>query len=249
MTVSLMSGAGWRRGYLLLGAAQLALAAVFTACLRVWPAPVRESAGPGARPAPLADTLRLPAARLGALAFFLYLGVEATAGAWLYSLLEEGRGASMGVAGSAVSVYWGSLLAGRVAFGFAPERWQPDTLVRAAAAACALAAGVIGLDMGTAANFVGIALLGFAAAPIFPALIGGTPARVGPAHASNAVGIQVAAAALGQAGLPAIVGVLAARAGLAWVPVALLAFSAALLVTHAGLSRASQRALSAAHAH
>lgn len=179
--------------------------------------------------APLRETLRSRAAQLGAASFFLYLGVEATAGAWLYSLLELGRGASMAEAGAGVSAYWGALLAGRVAFGFAPNRWGADAVLAPAICACAIAALGLAADIGAAANLCAAALLGLGAAPIFPALIASTPARVGAAHTANSVGLQIACAALGQAGLPALVGIAAAHGGLEWVPRAVLGLALALL--------------------
>lgn len=238
MTAVLMHGAAWRRGYWLLGAAQLALAVGFAATLRFWPGPRRASGGVASETAPLRETLGLRSAQLGAASFFLYLGVEATAGVWLYSLLEEGRGASLASAGAAVSAYWGSLLAGRLAFGFSPNSWRPESILPPAIIGCALAAAMLALVRGEGTTLAASALLGFSAAPIFPALIGSTPARVGPAHTANAVGLQVAAAALGQSALPALIGLLAAQLGLSLVPLAILTFSIALLAVNALLTSA-----------
>jgi fucose permease len=243
MASALMGNGGWRGGYLALGAIQLALACGFASTLRRWPAPTRAGAAAGdvvTAAAPLRETLRQRSAQLGAASFLLYLGVEATAGAWLYSLLEA-RGAGMASAAAGVSAYWGALFAGRVAFGFVPDRWSGEALLAPAIAGCAAAALGLALDLGTAANAGSAALLGLSAAPIFPALIGATPRRVGAAHTANTVGLQVAAAALGQAGLPALVGVAAARATLEIAPVAMLAFALGLLAVNAQLGRAARQ--------
>ncbi len=237
MTAVLMGGSGWQRGYLAIGAAQLLLAAAFGATLRLWPRPAPRSPADAAAAAPLTATLRLPAARYGALAFFLYLGIEASAGAWLFSLLAEGRGVSMGMAGSAVSLYWGGLLVGRVGFGLAPGSLRPERLLAPSLAGVGAAAALLALDLGTLPSSAAAAALGFSAAPIFPALIGATPARLGPSHTANSVGIQIAAAALGQSAVPAGVGLLAERAGLEWVPRVILGLVAALFAINLLLSR------------
>jgi len=242
MTSVLMSGRAWQRGYLGIGAAQLLLAASFAATLRLWPPPVREAAASGPAAAPLTETLRLPAARLGAAAFFLYLGIEATAGAWLFTLLQQGRGASMGSAGSAVSLYWGGLLLGRVGFGFAPNSLRPEALLPPAIAGAAASAALLAFDVGPAASLAAAAALGFCAAPIFPALIGATPERLGPAHTANTVGVQVAAAALGQSSLPALAGVLADHAGLELVPRVILGLAVALFAVNVWLGRTAHPA-------
>ena len=77
-------------------------------------------------------------------------------------------------------------------------------------------------------SFLGLALIGVSLAPIFPSLIATTPERLGAAHTANGVGLQIAAAVLGQSLLPALVGVLARYLGLEIVGPAL--FTAAVLL-------------------
>jgi fucose permease len=81
-------------------------------------------------------------------------------------------------------------------------------------------------------SVIGLVLLGLCFAPVFPLLIGLTPARVGSSHAGHAIGLQVAAAALGGGALPAAVGVAARRAGLEVVGPFLLVTAVATLVLY-----------------
>jgi fucose permease len=83
--------------------------------------------------------------------------------------------------------------------------------------------------------------MGFACAPIFPSLIATTPARLGEAHTANGVGLQVAAAVLGQSLFPALVGALAYRLGLEVVGPSLFAAALLLLVAHEALRLLSSR--------
>lgn len=235
MTGLLMAGAPWQRGYAIVGASQLALGFAFAATRRHWPAASAASGAP-APGASLARTLRRPAAWVSALAFALYTGLEAAAGAWTYTLLSEGRGVAMASAGSAVSLYWGALMAGRVAFALSLAAAPVGRLLVGCMAGVALAALGLALDLGAAASFAALALLGFCAGPIFPSLIATTPARFGARHAPNVVGLSVAAAAIGQALLPAVLGVGAASLGLEIVPRGLLAAALLLLVASRGLA-------------
>jgi len=85
MTAVLAAGRPWQSGYRLVAAGQLALALCFFATRRRWADGVPEqgvAAGSAAPPAPASATLRLASARLGMTAFFLYVGLEATVGAW-----------------------------------------------------------------------------------------------------------------------------------------------------------------------
>jgi fucose permease len=235
MTGLLMAGAPWQRGYAIVGAGQIALGLAFLATRRLWP---DRAATPAARAesAPLAHTLRRPPAWTNALAFALYTGLEAAAGAWSYTLLHEERGVAMAGAGSAVSLYWGALMAGRVAFALSLAAAPAGRLLGACLAGVALAALGLALDLGPAASLASLAALGFCAGPIFPSLIAATPARFGAAHAPNAVGLSVAAAAVGQALLPAALGVGAVSLGLELVPRALLAVALLLLVVSRALA-------------
>jgi hypothetical protein len=81
-------------------------------------------------------------------------------------------------------------------------------------------------------SFLGLALIGFMLAPIFPLLIAQTPARLGAAYATHAIGFQVAAANVGAAGLPGLAGVLARGAGLEILGPFMLLLALLLLVLH-----------------
>jgi fucose permease len=84
-----------------------------------------------------------------------------------------------------------------------------------------------------AANLISIPLIGFAIAPIFPALISGTSQRVGANNAANTIGVQMAASGLGTAVIPSLVGILARRASLEVIPVCLMVLYTGLLGLYA----------------
>ncbi len=237
MTGVLLSGHSWRYGYAMVSLAQIALAVGFAASLRLWP-PADPATGLAHRNDPVSHraTLGLPAVQLGIAAFFFYTGIEATCGAWLYSLLREARGAPMATAGSAVSIYWGSLMLSRVAFGLLADRWPLGLTVRRAVQTLFLGAAVLALDIGPMVDLAAIVVLGAACGPIFPLLMAGTPRRLDIAHSAHAVGYQVAAATLGASILPALVGVAAQGTALEAVPVALLTLTLVLGVACRGLS-------------
>ena len=99
--------------------------------------------------------------------------------------------------------------------------------------------GVVAISSGKtgpAENPSNAAAMRFAAGPIFPLLIATTPSRLGPAHTANAVGIQIASAALGLSAIPSLVGVLADAHGYEAIPVTLLALALALVVAHRWLA-------------
>ena len=177
-------------------------------------------------------TLRLrsePAVWLSVFLFLVYTGVETTAGTWAYTLFVEGRGVSPQAAGIAVSAYWGALALGRVLVGLIANRVSAVTILRLCMIGMVAGAILLWADLSPWLSFGGLGLMGLSAAPIFPSLIGVTPARFGAIHATTLIGMQVAAASLGITVLPALSGVLASRVGLEIIPV-LLILSSLLMI-------------------
>jgi fucose permease len=240
MTAVLAAGASWQRGYLMAGAAQLALAGVFLSTLRRWPA-VQETVAHPAR-APVSATLRRPIVLCSVLVFLAYTGVETAVGAWTFTLLTESRGMSAMAAGPTVSLFWAGLTAGRVLGAALGQRVVPDHLVALCLAGVCFGTGLLAAGLDAATDAAGLLVAGVAAGPVFPTLIAMTPGRVGVASAGTVVGFQIAAAATGQALLPAMLGAVGDRLGVDVLGVGLVVLATVPLALHRVLAR-----LSAAH--
>ncbi len=238
MTTVIGRGLPWQRGYAVVGTAQLVLAVSFLLTLRAWPHMSRpDPAAPGHPGATIRQTLALPAARLAIAAFIAYAGVEATFGAWTYTLLTAGRGLSPVEAGTVVSLFWGGLTAGRLLAASGGGLLTVGRLMHVAVWGVTLGAVIVWLSSGAGSTLAGVALAGCACGPIFPTLVATTPARLGAAHTANAVGVQIAAAALGLSLVPALVGVIADAAGVDMIATLLVALSLLLAVVHRLLDR------------
>ncbi|MDQ3098094.1 MAG: MFS transporter [Chloroflexota bacterium] len=240
MTTILAASLEWRWGYLLVAGAQVALASAFIASRRGWPRlPL-----PDERPrVDRRGALRLLPARLGILCFFLYTGIEAGAGQWSFTLMTEGRGEDPVAAGLWISAYYVALTVGRVVYGAVAGRVSDVTALRACMLAGVAASSLVASSLGSAASFAGLALLGLALAPVYPALIAATPRRVGHHHTAATVGSQVGAAVLGAAIFPGLMGVLAERLGLEVIGPSLIALGLSLLLAHEALVRTSPQPL------
>ncbi|MGW4502526.1 MFS transporter [Micromonospora sp. NPDC004336] len=243
MTGALSAGLSWRWGYGLVAAAQLALAAAFALTVRAWRdrAPAGGSAGaaPVAPPAAtrVRETLRLPAVWIGALAFAVYVAIEVAAGLWAFLLLTEGRGLGAAVAGVCVSGYWGSLFVGRVVQGVVAERLGSGLVLRGSLVGMAAGAVLIAVPGPAWLAVGGLVVVGFAAAPVFPLLTLTTVDRVGAAHADRTIGLQIAAAGLGGALVPAGIGVLLGNTSVELLGPALVVLALGLLALHAAGTR------------
>ncbi|MEV1290239.1 MFS transporter [Micromonospora sp. NPDC049679] len=212
MTGVLKLGLSWRWGYGTVAVAQLVLASAFVLTLRAWG---RRRVGGAAAPGeatPIAvrgrDTLALPAVWFGVLAFAVYTAIEVAAGLWAYLLLTTGRGMGATAAGICVSGYWASLFVGRVVQGVVAERLGTGRVLVGSLAGMAAGAVLVAVPGPAYLAVAGLAIIGFAAAPVFPLLTLTTAERVGPAHADRTIGLQIAGAGLGGALIPAGIGLL-----------------------------------------
>jgi len=240
MSAMLAGGQSWRWGYGVLAVALGALSATFAVTLPRWPRAGDAPAGGTTRMAPaagLGDALATPAVWMHVALFFLYTGLEVTAGQWTYSLFTEARGATPAVAGGWISAYWGSLTVGRLLAAALTRRWPAESLLRLGLLAAPPAALSLWLDGGGILGPLGLAALGLAFAPVYPLLVSLTPRRLGAGLAPHAMGLQVAAAYAGTAAVPGLAGLLAGQHGLEVVGPFLLAGTAGLLLLAEGVTR------------
>lgn len=213
----LAAGGTWRSAYLAIGAVQLTLAFAFVSQLRRLPkaTPRASSHEPGEHPSSSA-TLRLRASWASMGAFFVYCGLECSAGLWIASTLHDGRGWSTAAAGLMTTLFWASLTVGRFLIGTISQRFSAIRIVRTSvagaiagtlliAASSAIAQHAAAAGVVTAA---GLLLTGFSLSPIYPMLMHDTPRCVGPGHATNLIGFQGGMGQLGFTLIPVAVGAL-----------------------------------------
>lgn len=213
LTALLVGGLSWRWGYVTAAVAQGVIAVAFLLTRSRW----RTTDVAEAEERPAANTTGQRNNReatqfdvlLGILVFFFIAGLEMTAGQWSFTLFTESRNVDLAAAGTWVSIYWGSFTAGRVFFGIFGNRFSVSVSLRVSMLALILASAMIWWPFSPWVSFVGLAIMGFGLAPLFPLLISATPARLGRRRAAHVIGYQVGAASLGIAILPWLAGYMA----------------------------------------
>jgi fucose permease len=234
--------ASWRPAYLFLGVLMAMLAVCFIFTLPAWKRPkphtVAEASAEDAerglmdyRTSLWATLLRL-VTWVSIIMFLLYTGAEFTLGTWTYTVLTEGRGVSPQLAGIWAAGFWATFTIGRVLAGLYAHRVRLNTMMLGAMILALVGAVWFWWNPIALIGISGVLIVGFAMAPIFPGLVSSTSLRVGRRHAGNTIGIQISAAGLGGAVLPALAGFLAQRLSLETIPALLCISLLALLILY-----------------
>jgi fucose permease len=221
---TLAAGSGWRPAYVVLAVVTLVVVGSLTG-RTIGSTPVTPHHAPSSPRGVL----------LPCFAFFLYVALEVTVGAWAFTYLTEQRGLGDLTASAMVAAYWVGLTAGRLWLGAWGHHHDVDRLLRLSLAG-ALGAAVL-LWVGGPVAPVGLPVAGLALSVVFPLLMLVTPARVGVERAAAAVGWQAASGSVGSAAGPAAVGLVLAVAGVDAYGPALVVLALALGATVVALRR------------
>jgi fucose permease len=145
------------------------------------------------------------------------------------------RGISLAQAGFWVSVYFGSITAGRFGVGLVSNRLGNRRLVGLGVALALAGATLFALPgLPPALSLAGLVFMGLGCAPVFPSLMHEAARRFPADVARTVIGRQMMAAYAGGSVIPAAFGLLATWVGLgAVMPVVVLLLIALLWATRA----------------
>lgn len=235
-------GASWRLSFAVLGVGQL----VFLIAVMLWARgisiPTRKSTGDTSK-------LSLTAPLVWSIGIFLaYAAVAGTTGVWAFTYLTEDRGFSESASGVIVAAFWTAFAASRFVYGLTNDRYDARLIMRISMAATMLTLLVFWWNPTPAVGVVALIASGFAHGAFFPVQILMTPRRFGPTLAPTVIGYEVGAVNIGNALVPALVGILVGSIGLQVVPPVLVVSAIFLTVTLEMLARTqrTKRATAAA---
>jgi fucose permease len=203
---------GWPRVFLIFAALSVPLVACFA-----WPRPAPAADAPLAGAAPPLPERHVPAAdvratvRHSALFLLTYVGVEASLGAWGYTLLTEGYHQQTRLAGLSISGYWLGLTLGRLILARLAARRGVDDRRLIYLCIVVVAGGLLLVGSGVDALVAsgGLALTGFALGPLYPTGLSALGQRLPPARMASAVGLVTSLSVLGAAIGPWVAGIIA----------------------------------------
>jgi fucose permease len=240
MGAALLVPTGWRSGYQTIAALQLCLAVVLLLSLSLWN---RENTKPPTEANSDAQRARIKpvtplATWLAPLAFLLYVAAEAGTGLWAASILVNDRQVGAATAALGVSLFFGSITAGRFGVGLVANRLGNRRLTRLGILTATVGAAVFALPaLPAPLSLLGLVVMGLGCAPIYPSMMHETARRFPQDMTARVIGRQVGFSYIGSAGVPAACGLLATFAGLPTVMPALVLILLGLLAVTEKLNR------------
>ena len=230
----------WHAGYRIVAFIQIALTAVLFLSLPLWKRIGGTSAAGGTSDRQMGPVaaLRIAGVREVLVGFFAYCALETTAGLWAGSYLVLHRHMAEAAAAGYTSLVFVGITAGRFLSGFVSNRVGDRNMIRGGLTLAG--AGILLLllpGMPLRVALVSLALVGLGCAPVYPAIIHGTPRNFG-ANASQAViGIQMAAAYIGSTVIPPLFGFIARYSGVRLYPWYLLIFGVTIMAALERMNR------------
>lgn len=205
----LSAGAGWGAGFLVV----VAMAGL-TLVLAL---PSRLPEAPGCRMesehTPLARLARNHLVVFGSLALLLYVAGEMGISAWSVLSMQERFGLDALGAGTALSLFWGAILVGRLVQGALVARFSIPSVVVASGLISGLAIAGFALAVSPAQAYIAAAVAGLAAGGIYPNVMVYVNGRF-PRQIGAVTGILSTVAVTGTFLMQPIVGRVAETAGL-----------------------------------
>ena len=257
MGFCLGKGLGWSRGYFSVSMIQIVITAILFISLPLWKSRTDEKEGgiepkcaeaeqiqtdqtkaASSKALSLREILRIKGAPYILITFFAYSAMETTTGLWASSYLVQYLLMEPEKAAKFASFFYLGITVGRFLCGFVADKMGDKALIR-------LGSGIAGAGIllvlipfpVTTPALLGLVIIGFGCAPVYPAIIHSTPFYFGKENSQALIGIQMACAYVGSTFMPPLLGTLAARIGIWLYPVFLLVFEVLMVLTSEKLNR------------
>lgn len=230
MSTTIGAGASWRWGYAIISTATLLLTVTFFWNARKFDHSVHTEARTGQR-APLAAraVFRMPLVWLQIAIFFVMTAAEVIPSVWTTTVLIGRFHITPEKAGIWTGIYWGTQALGRFTLPVLTRNIAPARVIQIAP--FGILSGSILMVLNDSWSYcIGIMVIAFSNAILFPMLMSLTPARIGRAASVHAIGWQVSAAVIGGALIPSIAGFVSETAGLIVIPIFMVVLSVLLIL-------------------
>lgn len=238
MGACLTGGLEWFDGYRIIGVIQLFLTAALFFSLPLWKKRDEEAEGGQQGEMGMLQLLKIPGVKAVMISFFCYCAVEQTAGLWGASYMVMDRGMPAQTAAKWASLFYLGITIGRFICGFIAMKLEDKTMIRMGQAM--IIGGIILLifPFGNLIMCIGLIVVGLGCAPVYPSLIHETPSNFGAGLSQALIGMQMAAAYIGNTLMPPLFGALSEITSIKLFPFYLLGLAVLMVCMVEKLNRA-----------
>ena len=235
MGYCITGGFGWRNGYFSVSIVQVAIAALLFFSLPLWKRKAAENTEVNEsnsleNPLGISGVIKLNGIFPLLIAFFAYCSVEQTAMLWSASYLVENRGIDADAAAKFSSFFLIGITVGRFLSGIIADRLGDKALIRIGTYIIIFGTMLVFVPISSTVALIGLIIIGFGCAPIYPAVIHSTPDNFGKENSQAIIGIQMAAAYTGITFMPMLFGFIASVTNIAIFPLYLLIITLFMLI-------------------
>ena len=214
------NSAGWNKGILTVSIIQLGITLLLFVTLPLWNVVAKKEtvAEKEERKEELIgfktrDLFRNPLFYLAMTGFFLYSAMETTTGLWTASFFCYAKGISTSEAATLTSIFYIGITIGRFLCGPLSLKLNEKKMMRIGEGIILIGTILAMIPVSIWCSIVGLTMVGFGCAPIYPAIIRSTPYRFSRAASQKAMGLEMAIAYSGSLAIPPLFGVTAKGLG------------------------------------
>lgn len=232
MSFSLIGGYGWPAGYRTVSIKQGVLTAILFISLPLWTKKTTLNNNE-VYTATLSflQLFKIRGVKQVLVTFFAYIALESTAGLWASSYLVKFRGVDTKTAAMFASLFYLGITFGRFICGFVTEKAGDRMLIRYGIVTIMVGIVMVVLPVGfNILALIGLVVIGFGCAPVYPSIIHSTPYNFGKENSQAIIGIQMASAYIGSTFIPPLFGLIAGYISIGLYPLYLFFFAILMLV-------------------
>lgn len=239
MSFCLSKGFGWQNGYLSVSIIQIIITAILFASLPLWKKRIANDEKSEARkPLGVIGAVKIKGVVYVLLTFFGYCALETTAGLWASSYFVEYRNISTETAALFGSLFYLGITFGRFLCGFIADKFGDKTMIRLGIGICLFGVILVAIPINIQIfSLIGLLIIGFGCAPIYPSIIHSTPSNFGEENSQAIIGIQMASAYVGSTFMPPLFGALTNIISIGFYPLYLLVFAIIMLIMSETLNK------------
>lgn len=212
MSFALSENHGWRNGYRIVSVIQIALTFVMFMALPLWKNKESLEVEEAAKDAPVTikEKLKIKGLKEVMVAFCAYSAFEAMCCLWISTYLAECRSVETEGAAAFASLFYLGITAGRFIVGFFANKLGDKDMIRLGI--FVILAGMVFVLLPFESYIpalIGFAIVGFGAAPVYPAFIHSAPSNFGRENSQAIIGMQMTSAYIGSTFMPPVFGFVA----------------------------------------